>query len=1197
MRRIPPTFHTKAKASVLIAAFLTGVVAILGNTAPFTNDALDATTPGASPIVLDRPSFLQPGNYLNYSFEFRPLTSDETTNITASLRYTFNGQQGDLFNLTESIASLVISYGHTNTNRSLGLYTPAVNRSTIEADLARASKESTPWTPISQYVQLETDLDITRAYASALLVNATNNTLHAISGDSFNAFIVEPNMTGAIKVLTYGHFRTLVSYYRTIATLGVNPNRIYNASTTLVAQGFNYVGETAIDTAFGRRPVVRHVRTLTAPRVETLYFDKYSGILLKAVFRVDALSGLPQHELVYDLVDTNVNLAVDVPLVRNEFEDAMIAIKNYLDTSVLNDTNRSMFYHQTGGDGAVLLDGAKHASDNFQVVKGYSRAFQENMSVLVATIAESKLRDKVNGGLYPYLDAGGNASGNKTVSDAAWAILGSENAGLSSAAFRKDMLDFMETLYKNWTLGLTQRWAFIRTAEQNETFYAYDNAIAFLALQSLARTHPDSTTRTKAGTMASEIGLLFYSTSAQQYDKFWNASRPLWVTAIDNEGFVTEGGDKDIRDNAIIIYALCEYYLHDQTPVLKREGVDRARNAFDILRTKAWVSAAPGGFVTKLSIDNDVLDGERATEENAWMMMAALALLEAVNKKDNKKNITYFDVACETWAFVRDGLQDTQNGTFRHSMTDLTTFAGDLGLLLSPLARMREHAMSMSVAVTTNASEYNFERHTRVNATVLVEFRVYRENPDINFRIPLVYSDVHYVIRYGNMTRYNSYFDVTRPDGRSSFAFPFPEVPFFKDDTFPDETAHQVIVAVNRTGFMATWGSTSFYIVSSIIPTFSDTPMRVQFNTSDTLWVPGDEQGNEIEVPLVFPEEQFSLTLNLSNTATTNQSVRVSLNGTFIANHSSEVVVVPTGASPSVSLAFTFNLTVLGDVEAGLQDLRLVIAKNGSTVSYATIPVFIKLPIAVHSINYARFLIDKDNDGANYAMTLTIKNLNRFRQENASITFSSVHLEAVTNGSANITNLAPLGEFVISLTFRVKVASPLLPSYLFSIKFTWNRDNVGEGVYMVEYRQPVEVFSVSGPSRPLQGRPLLFGVNLRNNRDVASTVQVTITRILENGQPGPAHAFTRSIAPGAASLILSIPAEAISPWDVGVKEYRVEIEQGGTVVSTGTVLCDVQVSLENAIAGYFAFFAGIGVVFLLLVYKKRQIAIERRGMQ
>nr|MDO8119050.1 hypothetical protein [Candidatus Sigynarchaeota archaeon] len=475
---------------------------------------------------LDRPTFLEPGKHLNYSFTFLPITPGpianyNTTDISGYLFYNTSSINDTNYEFVETISHLTINYKHVNPVRFMGLYNTNTPYSLIESDLRAAYTNGT----LLYESQNLTDFGLTYQYTNAIDVYAINGSVKAATGDQVCAGIVSTNESSNIdRLLYYAHFRSLVSYYRNVKVLLLPPNTLY--ANNISGAGFPTflkAGEEEIITSLGARTTVRFTRSaypLGDNRKETLFFDKYTGILLKAILRIDefpAAEKQPAHELVYSLVGSNVDFSTHIPPVENEFDNAIAQASEYLSSSVLYNSNNSFFIGATTGDGSAIVDDTIYTEANFKVLRGLVDASGENMSDLYMNIKTSPLRNITSGGMNSLLYPNGSTNGVSTVTDAAWAIIGTIHLGQASAGFTEEMLTFMESLLVEGTyLSSIKFKAFARNNDTKTMFHAYDNAISLLALELLAYNHTNSAVKTRASNLINQVAQLFYSPGGGQ---------------------------------------------------------------------------------------------------------------------------------------------------------------------------------------------------------------------------------------------------------------------------------------------------------------------------------------------------------------------------------------------------------------------------------------------------------------------------------------------------------------------------------------------------------------------------------------------------------------------------------------------------------------------------------------------------------
>jgi hypothetical protein len=149
--------------------------------------------------------------------------------------------------------------------------------------------------------------------------------------------------------------------------------------------------------------------------------------------------------------------------------------------------------------------------------------------------------------------------------------------------------------------------------------------------------------------------------------------------------------------------------------------------------------------------------------------------------------------------------------------------------------------------------------------------------------------------------------------------------------------------------------------------------------------------------------------------------------------------------------------------------------------------------------------------------------------------------------------------------------------------------------YIIPYRAPLEVISIKGPTKPVQNGPLLFSIMVRNNRLTSTHLEIQLIRVLDNGANLIMAEYSWTVLPGENGKIITYVESLQNPWDVGNREYLIIVRSAmGTEYGRNTVISDVQLSIENVIFGYVLVFAIIGIVFLVAIYKKRQLSSVRR---
>nr|MDO8115310.1 hypothetical protein [Candidatus Sigynarchaeota archaeon] len=1175
-------------SSVLIA----NMSSISTNPGQSTSNGMANTGLGESYADLTRPTFLQAGKYLNYSVSFSPIAGvlANSTNLSAYLYYDVNSISGQYYNLDETTSHLNIAYGYSNGNRTMGMYTTGVTQAVAEQEIIRAYSNAGPIRASSYNL---TNFGISYGFNTVLNMYTANGSFSSASGNGTKAATIDSLLPPSQpqRVNYFGHYRTLVSYYGTLNALRINPKALYSST---IATGFSYNGTAKVSTYMGDRETVRYMRATTANNwTEALYFDMYTGILIKAILKVDKrLSGENAHELVYNLISTNVDFGSELPAVSNEFDVALGEIKNYLAESALNDTNGSLFYHAAMGGASTPSNSSKFSSDLFKILKGYSTAFSDSLQVLFAEINASALRDVANGGFYRSMNAAGTVDGVKTVTEAAWAILGTTHLGSVAMKFQQDMFNYMELLYTNGTYITSTFYAFTRSNASETVFYAYDNLIAFLALNWLANYHTNGTLKTTARAMASNVINLFYAPISITVPSFWDVSKKLFVTSIDKAGSIVDT-DKSVLDASLAIYALSEWYLFNNLVSNIKEYVTRAILAFETLLGKAW-NATNKGFIHELTINLDPGDSNQYLEDNAWAMSASLALLEAANYANNKKNITYYDVACDTWASIKAVFYDAVNKTFRRSSYDKSTIAGDLGVVLVPLAKMAYHSRSTQLMVSINSTgdSVTFERNKPVLATAKWVFNVQRSLPglSLNISIPLNYSDVNFLTRYGNGTIYDQSFSVTNDEGISKFEFPLPIPPEFRnpDPTKEISSAHMVVATANRTGFEVASDARAFFVASSTSVDWDQSNPYVKFKfTTDTIERTAFNTTDKVRIPAIYPGENFSVTINMSNSFTVAQVVNITFDNGTLQRFS---VLQAVNAS-TTNVAYTFNLQANDNIAIGDQNVTFSISKNGSAFFPGWIPFYVKTPIFITNVNYTSCMVDNGN----YTLKFGVKNLNQNRNESVTVKFSSVNL-VLASGSPtlNITDIRPKQEIPVEMLFRLSADASNLTQYEFTIDLEWKNNSMGSVTFLIPFRTPVEVLSISGPTTPAQNMPFLFSISVRNNRDTSVQAQIQVIRVMNNGNLVIVAAFNRTLVPGLNNILYSYVEAIQNPWDIGEREYSIVVVVDGAVAGRGMVLANVQMSLQTVMFAYVLVFGIIGILFLLVINKKRQLASIRR---
>jgi hypothetical protein len=1198
----------KLKAMAVLSAVLLSALVMSSISSISTNSNGSSTVGdgilGDSYADIGRPSFLVPGRYLNYSVDFGlvpGLVNKTTTNITANLHYQFNSVAGPYYSITERTTNLNVSYGYTNPERIMGFYNTGVSNVTRLAEQYRGYSGSGT---IKASVLNLTNFNNRYSFTTNLNMYTANGSFGSASGNGTNQIIVDTILPASGNRLYYfGYYRTILSYYQRqgLGTLYRSPKALFNPMTN-----FTIDGTASVATYLGTRSAVKFVRNILNAKPiyngsygdwkwqEILYFDVYTGVLIKAIMYVDNnIDKSYYHQLEFNLIDSNLDFGEPTPSPKNVFEDALVDIKQYLATSALNDTNRSLFHHAAIGDAAAPSNSTKLSADTFKIIFGYDQAFETPLTTLFYEANASLLRDVESGGFYRSMNAGGTTVDDvKTVTDAAWAILGSSVLGSTASRFQQEMFTYMRNNhYGNGTYSGFTFYAFARYNKTSDTvFYAYDNLIAYLALNWLAFYHTNVTLKAQARDMAYKVISLFSAPSS--FPGFLNGS--LFVTSIDRNGLFA-GTEKSTLDALLAIFALSQYYVFNQSAPAKAT-VDRAIGAFNKLLAKAW-NATNKGFIHQLDFNLNVNDANQYLEDNAWALAASLALLEAANKAyPAVKNITYYDVACDTWGAIKKVLYDSQNKTFRAASNNRASFAGDLGVILFSLSGMLATSRATTLTVTTNATDNKFvyENLKPVKAIVTWKLNMNRTLPSplamISTLIPLNYSDVYFKVRYSNQTIYDEIFSVTDNSGVASFVFPIPTPPEFTDmdPTRKSETAHLIGVVANRTGFEVKEAFREFYITSGITVWTDPKNPAARFDFSGDKFTAYFNNRTEPEsVPSIYPGDNLSVSINISSSVTHAQNITITFEGDII-NTVSEVKTVNASAA---NATYTFQLTAKGDIPTEMQAMNFSISKNGSAILEGEIPVYVKIPVLLTNVKYAAYMVDNSP----YIMTFNVKNLNKNRNESVNLAFSSVNLERVGgNNTFNITNIEPNQEIPESISLQLKTDHAELNVYQFSIALSWENVSLGTLVYYIPFRAPIEILSISGPSNPIQGSPMIYAFLLRSNLASAADVSVIIYRVLNTGATSVVSEVPVTLAPGSNNFIVSCKDPLDNPWDIGSREYRVVVMNGLAEVGRETVMANVEMSLESILLGYVLVFGAFGIVFLLIFNKKRQLDSVRR---
>ncbi|MBN2151693.1 MAG: hypothetical protein JW839_09625 [Candidatus Lokiarchaeota archaeon] len=1199
----------KLKAlTVLSAVLLSGIVMSCGPSIPTPADGSPSAgggTTAESYADIGRPSFLVPGRYLDYSVSYGLIpgsVNQSTSNLTANLRYQFNSISGENYSITEQTTDLHVSYGFTLPGPVMGFYNTGVANATVVAEQYRGYSSAGP---IKASVINSTNFGSNYSFTTTLDMYASNGSFRRATGNGTNQVVVDSLLPlgSPGRGSFFGYYRTILSYYKSLSTLWRAPKALYT-----VRPGFAVDGTTSIATYMGTRSAVKVVHNvLNAPPVlngtyidlkwqDILYFDVYTGALIKAVMYVDNkindTVAIKFHQLEFNLVDTNLDFGTPGVSPQNTYEDGMYDVVQYLASSALNDTNRSLFHHAAVGGATAPSNSTKLTADTFKILFGYGSALGYPLETLFLELNSSRLRDADAGGFYRSMDAAGTAvDGVKTVTDAAWAIIGSSVLGSAALKFQEDMFHYMkDNHYGNGSYsGLTFH-AFARyNATSDPFFYAYDNLVAFLALNWLAF-YTNSTLKAEAKSMAYRIISLFSGTAS--YPGFLNNT--LFVESIDRNGLFA-ATERSVLDAFLAIYALSQYYVFNQS-VQAKAHVDRAIAAFHKLLSRAW-NATNKGFIHELQFDLSPKDTNQHLEDNAWALVASLSLLEAANHAYSAvDNITYYDVACDTWAAIKKVLYDSQNETFRAASNNQASHAGDLGILLYSLSGMLSVSRSTTITLATNATgnQFVYERLKPVKAIATWKLEMAHELPSplakITTVIPLNYSDVHFKIRYSNKTIYDEMFSVTDNAGVATFTFPLPTPPEFTDmdPARKSATAHLIGVVANRTGFEPTEALREFYVTSAISVWTDPKNPGARFEFTGNKFTAYFNNRTEPEsVPSIYPGETFTVSINMSNSLAIDQNVTITFEGDIIDTNSSTVTV----NASAVNATYALQLTARGNIPTEMQAMNFSISKNGSAILAGEIPVYVKIPVVLTNLIYSAYMVDDSN----YSLTFNVKNLNKNRNESVTLTFSSVNLE-LTSGAPtfNVTDIEPDQEFPAALAFRRKADASILAVYEFSIKLSWGNVSLGTLSYLIPFRAPIEVVAISGPTAPVQGGLLLFALSLRNNLPSAASVKVSIYRVLNTGDTAAVNEVTVTLATGSNNFVVSCKDPLENPWDLGAREYRVVVQRGEVEVGRETVVANVNMSLENTIFAYVVVFGAFGLVFLWILNKKRQLDRAQR---
>ncbi|MEX2683795.1 MAG: hypothetical protein Q6373_019640 [Candidatus Sigynarchaeota archaeon] len=1200
MVRGSPEIFRKVKAwAVLSAVLLSGIVMpgipSISTLANCPSSKMGGT-PADSYADIGRPSFLVPGNYLEYSVNYGLIPGapeETTTNLTANLRYTFNSISGQNYSINEQTTNLHVYYGFTLPGPVIGFYNTSVANATLLAEQYRGYSAG----PIKASVSNSTNFATNYTFTTTLDMYTSNGTFRGASGNGTNQVVVDSMLTigSPARGLYYGYYRTILSYYKSLSTLYRSPKALFTP-----IPGFTIDGTASIATYMGTRSAVKIVRNVINGSIykwqDNLYIDVYTGALIKAVMYVDNKinNTVPIffHQLEFNLVDTNIDFGTPTPSPRNTFSDGMYDVTRYLANSALNDTNRSLFHHAAIGGAATPSNSTKLASDTFKIMLGYNSALGTPLATLFSEVNASRLRDVQKGGFYRSMNAAGTVvDGVKTVTDAAWAIIGSTTLGSSASRFQEEMFNYMISYhYGSGNYSGYRFYAFARYNATSDTeFYAYDNLIAYLALNWLANYHGSDTVKAQARDKAYRVISLFSMPGS--FPGFLHNS--LFITSIGKNGLPV-GTQKSVLDAVLAIHALSTYYMYNQTTQAKIY-VDRAKAAFNRLLDRAW-NATNKGFIHAMNFNMDPIDSNQFLEDNAWAMTASLSLLVAANHAYSPvKNITYYDVACDAWAAVKKVLYDSQNKTFKAASNNKASLAGDLGLLLYALSGMYTTSRSTTLTVSTNATgntnTFVYEKKMPVKAKATWKLNMTSSLPNpITTVIPLNYSDVYFRIRYSNKTVYDEIFTVTDNLGDAYFTFPLPNPPEFTDmdPAKKSQTAHLIGVVANRTGFEATEAFKEFYITSSITVWTDPKNPSARFDFSGSKFTAYFMNRTSPEsVPAIYPGEKFTVKINMSNSISTAQNLTITFKGNIIETASLNVTV----NGSAVNSTYTLELTAKGQIPTEMQAINFSISKNGSAVLSGEIPVYVNIPIVLTNVIYPAYMVDTSN----YSLTFNVKNMNKNRNESVKLVFSSVNIELASgNATRIIENIVPDQEIPVAIIFRLKPDHAKLNQYQFSIILSWANVSLGTLQYLVPFRAPIEVISLSGPAKPVQGGPLLFAFSFRNNLASSASVRITITRVLATGAASVVLNASYTLATGSNNFIASCKDPLENPWDIGTREYQIAVQYGDKVIGKETVASNVQMSVENVIFGYVLVFGAFGILFILILNKKRQLESARR---
>jgi hypothetical protein len=1205
-----------AKAAVLLSlVFFSGAVCATYLPGMVTQPAASRNTPGTpspSTITLVRPTFLSTGKYLNYSFSFGLIpfiaTTDHfhSTNMTGYLTYTMTSMGHPMDTIKEQTTHLNVNYGGGNSSAFIGYYSTASTNATIEANTVTAYtyNTATPYKHIGSTVQNASVSNVVAPlnFTTNINVQSSNGAYSSSTGNGTTAIILESALVYTDPRLEYwGSYRTLLSFYRNLTVLQINPNGIYASNLTGPDKTFSKKGTTEIATAFGERAVVYVTDPLGGNRNETLYYDEYSGILLEAVLSLDSFpaGGDAVHQLIYQLISTNVNLTTSIPQPTNEFQTALGYISTFLSRSALNDTNNSLFFNQVSANGKTVENYSKVAQDQFEIMAGSGNALgYAGMHNLMASVNQT-LYDTLNNTYFVQV-TNGTIDPVRTVTDAAWAILATHAEGAAAAHFQANMTEFMAGLYVNAN-GFH---VFARDNSSLDQFYAYDNLIALLALETIDFDTNFTTSpwlksiQAQALEMSANIISLFCNPSNPAQAKFLNDS--LFYTEINEDG-TPINKHKETEDAALAMIDISEWYLYNQENTTVSSYMPLIENTLSRLLRYAWNSTS-GGFIEALDVTNHPYNSVESLETNTWAMYAGLELLQAVNTEQQifnptqyVANLTYYDFACNTWNAIQKLMFDPVNKIYLNSTASSNQVsAGSLGLLLTPLAIMLQYSQSTSISLqvinATNdypavGSTFTFESPKPqgiIQATWtfhLVVASTVGYSVNLLFNIPM--ADATFRLLYPNGTQYDSLLNVTNLNGVADDLFNLPNPPSFELPSDVNGSAQEAVVAMNRTGFQPVSAMAKFWVQSCIGFQFQFSPATIPVYESN---------GSVVNVPEIFPGQSFNAQINFTNIATTEQVVNVSFGqgGDILAPFSTLQEL----NGSIINETHTYTLTMLENISTGLQYVNFTVSKNSSNFYEAAIAFFIESPVFISNLNYSQYIVDVSVQ----QLSMTIKNLNPAETVHVMITFISQYLIPLPADQNQNVTIVSLSQAYMTIHFKLNSSTlgQPLPEYTFELEIWINGIAVGITPFSIYHRPGLEIQSISGPTNPIQGNMMLFGVSVQNNYATPVQATIQVLRVMADNSTVLVDDFTRTLQPGQNNLILQVNPGITSPWDTGQREYRVSVILNGTEVARGTVIMTLQISVGNALLGYVLPFAVIGVVILLALYKKNQIMSVRR---